>query len=395
MGPRFAKGGCGYGSRMRFATRAIRVGQDPDSDYRAVVNPIYQTSTYSWDSLSEVPPVDYTRCANPNRLILEEVLASMENGSHCTVFSSGMAAITAAGSLLKQGDHLLVASDIYGGTFRLKEKVWPNQGIGCSDFDAAQPQSLADAIRPNTKMAIFESPTNPNLRIMDIAALAAICRERNVLSVFDNTFASPYLQNPLDHGVDIVVHSNTKYINGHSDVVGGSTITNDPDLGTAMFEWLKMTGAAPSPFDCWLQLRGLKTLELRMQKHCSNAQAIAEFLQGHAKVQAVHYPGLASHPEHELAKKQMKGFGAMLAVVIDGTAEQAARVAEGFRVFQLAESLGGVESLVAYPPLMSHATMTEEQRLERGIPPNLLRISVGIEDPQDLLEDFDQALAII
>jgi cystathionine beta-lyase/cystathionine gamma-synthase len=306
-----------------------------------------------------------------------------------------MAAITAAGSLARAGDHVLVASDIYGGTFRLKEKVWPLQGIECGEFDARDPSSLESAIRSNTRLAIFESPTNPILRVVDIAALAEVCRRRGVLSVFDNTFASPRLQNPLALGVDLVVHSNTKYINGHSDVVGGATVTNDPELGQAMFEWLKMTGAAPSPFDCWLTLRGLKTLEVRMERHCSNARRLAEHLERHAKVRRVHYPGLASHPDHELAKRQMTDFGAMLAIEVGETAEDAAKVAEGFRVVQLAESLGGVESLVAYPPLMSHATMTEEERLARGIPSNLLRISVGIEDPEDLIDDFEKALASI
>ncbi|MFN3684665.1 MAG: trans-sulfuration enzyme family protein [Fimbriimonadaceae bacterium] len=380
---------------MRFATKAIRVGQNPDSDYRAVVNPIYQTSTYSWSSLAEVPPVDYTRCANPNRHILEQVIASLENGAHCTVFASGMAAITAAGSLAKAGDHVLVASDIYGGTFRLKERVWPLQGIECGEFDASDPASLEEAIRPNTRLVVYESPTNPILRVVDIAAIADVCRRRGVVSVFDNTFASPCLQNPLDLGVDVVVHSNTKYINGHSDVVGGCTVTNDPDIGNAMCEWLKMTGAAPSPFDCWLTLRGLKTLEVRMARHCSNAQTLAERLERHPKVRRVHYPGLPSHPDHDLAKRQMRAFGAMMAIEVGDSAQDAARVAEGFQVVQLAESLGGVESLVAYPPLMSHATMTEEQRLERGILPNLLRISVGIEDPDDLLEDFERALSRI
>jgi len=380
---------------MRFATKAIRVGQNPDSDYRAVVNPIYQTSTFSWNSLGEVPPVDYTRCANPNRNILEQVIAALENGRFCTVFASGMAAITAAGSLAKAGDHVLVASDIYGGTFRLKERVWPLQGIECDEFDASDPASLEAAIRPNTRLVVYESPTNPILRVVDVAAIAEVCRRRGVVSVFDNTFASPYLQNPLDLGVDVVVHSNTKYINGHSDVIGGCTVTNDPEIGTAMFEWLKMTGAAPSPFDCWLTLRGLKTLEVRMERHCSNAQKLAERLERHPKVRRVHYPGLPSHPDHGLAKRQMRGFGAMMAIEVGSSAEDAARVAEGFQVVQLAESLGGVESLVAYPPLMSHATMTEEQRLERGIPPNLLRLSVGIEDPDDLLEDFDRALSRI
>jgi cystathionine beta-lyase/cystathionine gamma-synthase len=378
---------------MRFATKAIRVGQDPDSDFRAVVTPLYQSATFGWEDLDHIPRVDYTRCTNPNREVLEQVIASLENAKHCVVFSSGMAAIMGAFSLLKQGDHVLAASDIYGGTFRLGEKYLPKYGITYSEFEAKDTASLIAAIQSNTKMVIFESPTNPNLRIMDIKAIAEECKARGIISVFDNTFASPYLQNPIDLGIDIVVHSTTKYINGHSDVIGGAVITSNDEYHLAIYEYLKAVGSVPSPFDCWLSLRGVKTLAARMKQHCLNAQAIAEFLEKHPKVARVHYPGLKSHPDHELAKRQMSGFGAMLAIEVKENEKDARRVAEKTRIFQLAESLGGVESLMAYPPLMSHATMTAEQRLEKGIPPTMLRLSVGIEDIQDLIEDLEQALS--
>lgn len=380
---------------MRFATRALRVGQDPEKTWNSVIQPIVQSTTFAWNSLDEIPQIDYTRVQNPNRQTFEHVIAALENGTHATAFSSGMAAIAATFSLLKPGDHLLMASDIYGGTHRLSYAGLAENGIEVGEFDASSPESLCDAIRPNSKLMIFESPTNPNLRIMDIAALTGVAKQHGLVSVFDNTFASPALQNPLDLGVDIVVHSTTKYICGHSDVVGGATVTNNPDLGQALFEWNKMVGACPSPFDCWLGVRGAKTLAVRMEKHCQNAQAVAEFAERHPKIAKVHFPGLPSHPDHETAKKQMTGFGGMVSIEVDGPPANARKVAESTELFLLAESLGGVESLIAYPPLMSHATMTEEQRLARGIPPTLLRLSVGIEDAQDLIEDLDQALAKI
>jgi cystathionine beta-lyase/cystathionine gamma-synthase len=376
---------------MRFATKALRVGQDPDPKFRAVIPPLYQSATFAWEDLDHIPPIDYTRCANPNREVLEQVIASLENGRHCVLFASGMAAIGGTFALLQNGDHLLMANDIYGGTFRLAEKHLPRQGISTSFFCAHNPLSIHDVVQPNTKMLIFETPTNPNLRVSDIAAVVQEAKKHGLIVVFDNTFASPALQNPLDLGVDIVVHSTTKYISGHSDVIGGAAITNDPDLHTHLFEWNKAWGAVPSPFDCWLSLRGVKTLACRMRCHCSNAQAVAEFLAGHPQVARVHYPGLPEHPDHQTAKRQMRGFGGMLAFELHSV-EAARKVAEGTKVFLLAESLGGVESLVAYPPLMSHATMSEDQRLERGIPPTMLRLSVGVEDVDDLIEDLDNAL---
>ncbi len=377
---------------MRFATRALRVGQQWDSDYRAVINPIFQSATFGWNSLDDVPEIDYGRCQSPNRKSLEQVVASLEGGKHAVFFGSGMAAIAGAFSVLQQGDHLLMASDIYGGTFRLAEQWLPRAGISCTQVCVQEPLSLREHVTPQTKMLIFESPTNPNMRIMDIEALAKEAKKLGLITVFDNTFASPALQNPLALGVDIVVHSTTKYICGHSDVIGGALVTNDDELFSRAFEWNKAFGAVPSPFDCWLTLRGLKTLSVRIRQHCENAQAAAEFLAQHPRVKSAHYPGLITHPDHALAKRQMSGFGGMLAFDVDGTVAQARKVAESTKLFLLAESLGGVESLIAYPPLMSHATMTEAQRLERGIPPTMLRVSVGIEDKQDLLEDLAQAL---
>lgn len=378
---------------MKFATRAIRVAQDPDRQYGAVINPIWQSATFAWESLDDIPQFDYTRVANPNRDSLEKVIAALENGQFCTCFGSGMAAIVAAFSLLRAGDHVLVASDIYGGTFRVAEKLLPRQGILVETFDSSRPESIREVAGPATKLLIFETPSNPNLRVADIAAVVAVARELGIVTVFDNTFASPALQRPLDLGVDIVVHSTTKYISGHSDIIGGALVTNDEGIAAHVFEYAKTVGAVPSPFDCWLTLRGLKTLSVRMQRHCDNALALARYLESHPKVASVTYPGLPSHPDHAVAARQMSGFGGMIAFEVAGSPEDAKRVAEATRIFLLAESLGGVESLIGYPPLMSHATMTEEERLSRGIPPTMLRLSVGIEDIDDLIADLDQALS--
>jgi len=380
---------------MRFATKAIRVGQDPDSDFRAVIPPIYQSATFGWNDLSALPPHDYTRVTNPSRSSLEAAIASLENASHCVCFSSGMAALMAPLHLLSTGDHVLVASDIYGGTQRVRDAILPKYGIQSSEFDATNPDSLRTAIQPNSKMVIFESPTNPNLRIMDIRGIANLCRELRLITVFDNTFASPALQNPLDMGIEIVVHSTTKYISGHSDIIGGCVVTNNADFQKEFLEYIKTVGSVPSPFDCWLTSRGLKTLAVRMERHSQNALAVASFLEGHPKVAKVHYPGLKSNPDHELAAKQMKLPGGMVAFEVRGTEDDARIVCESTKVFQLAESLGGVESIIGYPKLMSHATMTEDQRVEKGIPPTLIRLSVGIEDERDLVDDLASALNAI
>ncbi len=376
---------------MRFATKAIRIGQDPEREHRSVTYPIYQTSTFAWDQCDAEPPIAYSRVSNPNRNVLEQVLASMENGAFATVFGSGMAAVVAGLSGLQAGDHVLVSSDIYGGTHRYIESILPRQGISHSVFDACRPASIAEQVLANTKMLVFESPTNPLLRVCDIAAVVAEAKKHGLTTLFDNTFASPALQNPLDLGVDIVMHSTTKYISGHSDVIGGALITNSDAHALQAFEWIKNTGATPSPFDCWLSLRGLKTLDVRMRRHCENAQKVAEYLASRDDVEAVFYPGLPDHPDHAIARRQMSGFGGMLSFTI-GDAEFARAVATHTECFLLAESLGGVESLIGYPTLMSHGCLTEDQRVERGVHPNLLRLSVGIEDADDLIEDLDRAI---
>ncbi len=376
---------------MRFSTRTLRIGQDPDREHGAVINPIYQSATFVWENLDTMPKHDYTRVVNPNRTALEAVLAEIENARYAVAFGSGMAAIAAAFSLLEAGDHLIIASDIYGGTYRLAKSQLTRQGIEVDEFDANRPESLREVVKPNSKLVIFESPTNPTLKIMDVAAIAEIARECGILSVVDNTFASPYLQTPIDLGVDVVVHSTTKYISGHSDVIGGALITNHESIYQQALTYIKTVGSVPSPFDCWLTIRGVKTLAVRMERHCANAQRIAEYLSTHARVKHVYYPGLESDPGHELAKRQMKAFGGMVSFEVDGTTEQTKRFAEACRIFQLAESLGGVESIIGYPPVMSHGCMTPEERDAMGVYDTQIRLSVGIEDVEDLIEDLELA----
>jgi cystathionine beta-lyase/cystathionine gamma-synthase len=358
----------------------------------AVINPVYQSATFVWKNLDKYPQFDYTRVCNPNKDSLEQVLASLEGANHCVYVGSGMAAILMAFSLLKSGDHLLIANDIYGGTWRMAHEIIDRNGIEVSDFDANTLEDFDQKVKPNTKMLIFEGPTNPKLRMPDIKAVCDKAKGYGILTVFDNTFASPYLLNPLDYGVDIVVHSTTKYINGHSDVIGGAVLTNDPDLHEKFFFYNRAVGLPPSPFDTFLTLRGLKTLPVRMRQHCENAQKVAELLYEDPRVEVVNYPGLPSHPDYEVAKKQLRGFGGMLSFELKGGREEAKAFAEATQVFLLAESLGGVESLVGYPWLMSHGSLTDEDKLARGIRPILLRLSVGIEDIEDILEDLRQAL---
>ena len=381
---------------MRFSTKAIRTAQCPRFSTTAVINPIVQSTTFLFDNLDEMPAHDYTRVSNPNRSNLEAVLASLEGAEYGVLFGSGMAAVTAVFALLKQGDHLLMASDIYGGTHRLVNTVLNRQGITHTEFDATNPNSLDSLVQPNSKMVIFEAPTNPLMRVCDIEAISQKAKALGLIVVFDNTFASPYLQQPIALGADIVVHSTTKYISGHSDVIGGAVLTSDKAHYEFIFEYLKTTGACPSPFDCWLSLRGLKTLSVRMRQHCENAQRLAEYLEAHPAVSNVNYPGLKSHPDHDVAVRQMPhGFGGMLSFEVFGGWEATRAVCESTKIFQMAESLGGVESLIGAPRVMSHGAMTEEERLERGIRPTLIRVSVGIEDVEDLIEDLNQALALV
>ena len=375
-----------------FETRAIHVGQEPDPRTGAVIVPIYQTSTYAQDGVGGTREGDYeySRTANPTRTALEQALAALENGKHALAFASGMAASDAVLRVaLRPGDHLILGNDVYGGTFRLIGKVLTEWGVNYSIASLGDLDEVRSAMRPETKLIWCESPTNPLLGIADIAALAELAHVGGAKLVVDNTFATPYLQTPLELGADIVVHSTTKYLGGHSDVVGGAVITNSDELRERLFFLRNSAGAVPSPFDAWLTLRGLKTLGVRMERHCSNAELIAETLSKHPKVDRVYYPGLAEHPGHSLAAKQMRRFGGMVSFThVDG--EQAALdVASRTKLFILAESLGGVESLIEHPGRMTHASVAGSLL---QVPGELLRLSVGIEDAHDLLEDLRSAL---
>lgn len=376
---------------MKFSTRAIHVGQDADPATGATIVPIYQTSTYTQSAVGEHKGFDYSRTINPTRLALEKQLASLEGGAHGYAFASGMAATSAVLNLLSQGDHAVVTDDLYGGTFRLLSRVLVRYGISVTYVDMSDIEAVRAAIRPNTQLFWVETPTNPLLKLIDIAAIAALKTGEQIVAV-DNTFATPYFQQPLALGADVVVHSTTKYIGGHSDVVGGVAITNDDAIADVIKFHQNAVGGVPGPNDAWLTMRGAKTLALRMQAHASNAQAVAEFLEAHPEVERVYYPGLRSHPQHELAKRQMSGFGGMVSFTLKGPQQRALEFAKRLRYFSLAESLGGVESLICHPARMTHGSIPKEDRERRGITDGLLRLSVGIEDVDDLLNDLAQTL---
>lgn len=375
-----------------FSTKAIHTGQDADSATGATIVPIYQTSTFTQEKIGVTKGYDYSRSDNPTREVLEKAIAAVENGKYGLAFSSGLAAETAILSILKPGDNIVAADDLYGGTYRLFTKVIVNQGITTSFADGTNPATIESYITKNTKLIWIETPTNPLLRLSDIQEISKIAKNRGVLLVVDNTFASPYFQKPLDLGADIVVHSVTKYINGHSDVVGGAVITNNEELFQQIKFYQNAAGNILGPFDSWLTLRGLKTLAVRMERHEKNAQKIAEFLVSNPNVITVNYPGLESHPQHELAKKQMTGFGGMISFEIQGGIPEVNRFVENIKLFSLAESLGGVESLVSHPAQMTHASIPAYQRKNIGINDNLIRLSVGIEDVEDLIADLKYAL---
>ncbi len=376
---------------MNFETKAIHVGQGADPTTGATIVPIYQTSTYTQEEPGVHKGFDYSRTANPTRRALEECLASLEGGRYGLAFSSGVAATDATMKLLKSGDHVVVSDDVYGGTYRLFEKVLTRYGITFSWVDAQNLDNVRAAIQPNTKLLWAETPTNPLLRIIDIAGLALIAKEKGILLAIDNTFASPYLQNPLALGADLVVHSTTKYLGGHSDVVGGAFVTNREDLYTEVKFVQNSLGAIPGPHDAWLTLRGIKTLAVRMRAHCENARQVADWLAEHPLVEKVYYPGHASHPGHELAKRQMRDFGGMVSFVVKGGMDVARTIATSTELFSLAESLGGVESLLTHPPTMTHGSIPKEIREARGVVDGLLRLSVGIENADDLMADLQQA----
>ncbi len=378
---------------MKFSTKAIHVGQEAEPVTGATVLPIFQTSTYTQEEIGKHKGYEYSRTGNPTRKALEECLASLEEAEYGLAFASGLAATAAVLSILRPGDHVLAAADLYGGTYRLFEKVYRPLGIDFSYVEDGKPASFERALKPETRLIWLESPTNPLLQIVDIAGIAELTRGRDCVLAVDNTFATPYFQRPLDLGAHLAVHSTTKYVGGHSDIIGGAVLTSDRKLFEAVKFYQNAAGAVPGPFDAWLTLRGLKTLAVRMDRHEENAKQVAEYLVGHSDVKKVVYPGLTSHPQHELASKQMSGYGGIVTFEVDGGREQANKVVKSFKVFSFAESLGGVESLACYPCVMTHGSIPKEERDARGITEGLIRLSVGIEDIEDLIADLNQALS--
>ena len=378
---------------MKFATKAIHAGQEPDPSTGSIMTPIYQTATYAQAGLGEHKGFEYSRTSNPTRAALETCIAALEEGAYGLAFASGMAAESAILSLLSAGDHVVSCDDTYGGTYRIFERVMRRYNVEFSYVPADKVANYEKAIRPNTKMIWLETPTNPLLRLIDIQAIAALAHSRNLLVVVDNTFASPYFQRPLKLGADIVVHSTTKYINGHSDTIGGALVTSNEEAYQSIKFYQNAAGGVPGPFDAWLTLLGLKTLAVRMRQHEANALAVAAFLQEHPRVEKVYYPGLSSHPDYALAKRQMSGFGGMVSFQFKGTYQDVKQMVRRFKVFTLAESLGGVESLVSHPASMTHGSIPKDIRESRGLTDTLLRLSVGIEDIEDILADLEHVLA--
>jgi len=377
----------------KFATKAIHAGQSADPTTGAVMTPIYQTSTYQQTAPGDHKGYEYSRGTNPTRKALEDCLAALENGAHGLAFSSGMAATEAVLRLLKPGDEVITGDDLYGGSYRMFTKVFAYYGITFHFVNTSEPERIAEKISPATRLIWVETPTNPTLKLADIEAIGRIAKDAGVLMAVDNTFASPYLQNPLDLGADIVMHSVTKYIGGHSDVVMGALVMNDTELYNRLFFYYNACGATPGPQDSFLVLRGIKTLHLRMKAHCENGRKVAEYLNDHPRIGKVYWPGLESHPGHVIARKQMRDYGGMVSVVLkDASLEETFRVASSFNVFTLAESLGGVESLINHPATMTHGSIPKEVREKVGVVDNLIRISVGVEDIDDLLADLEQAL---
>jgi cystathionine beta-lyase/cystathionine gamma-synthase len=381
-------------NQLDFATRCIHAGQAPDPTTGAVMMPIYATSTYVQQSPGVNKGYDYARTKNPTRMAFERCIADLEGGSSAFAFASGLAAISTSLECLDHGSHVISVDDLYGGSRRLFERVRKrSMGLEVSYLDLADPDAIEAAIRPNTRLIWVETPTNPLLKLVDLERVAAIAKRRGIWAAADNTFASPYVQRPLEHGFDLVVHSTTKYLNGHSDMVGGvAVVADNADLSERLKFLQNAVGAIQGPFDSFLALRGLKTLALRMERHCASGLKIAAWLERHPKVRRVFYPGLASHPQHALAKKQMRAFGGMISAELNGTLDDARRFLERCQLFALAESLGGVESLIEHPALMTHGSVPPDVRAALGISDTLVRLSVGIEDPGDLIADLDAAL---
>ncbi len=379
---------------MKFATKAVHAGISPDPTTGAIIPPIYQTATYTLEQVGENKGFDYTRGKNPTRKVLEDNLAALEGGEYAISFASGMATVDAILRLFQSGDHIISNDDVYGGVIRLFDTILVNFGLEFSYVDTTDPENLAEAIKPNTKMIWVETPTNPLLKVTDLEAVATIAKANNLLMGVDTTFATPYLLRPLEWGIDFVVHSTTKYLSGHNQIIGGAVVTNNEELYERLRFVQKTTGAASSPFDCWLTLLGIKTLPLRMDKHCANGMAIAQYLESHPKVTRVNYPGLESNVNHHIAKVQMKGgYSGMMSFDLEGGLEAGRTLMNSVRLCSLAESLGAVETMVTHPATMTHGSVPREDRIARGLTDGLVRVSAGIEDIDDILEDFEQALA--
>ncbi len=377
---------------MKFATKQIHAGQHPEETTGAVITPIFQTSTYSNSKLGDTKGFDYGRTINPTRSALQNNLAALENGKYGFCFSSGMAAVQSVITLFKPGDHVICTDNVYGGTYRLFEQIIKHYGLEFSYVNTSDINETKKAIKSNTKFIYVETPTNPMLNITDLSLLNSLAKEKKIITCVDNTFMSPYFQNPLDFGIDIVLHSSTKYINGHSDVIGGCLITSDGKIAEQLKFIQNSAGAVPSPFDCWLIMRSTKTLAQRMKAHNENAMAICRSLEKEKRISKIYYPGVESHPQFELAKKQMRGSGGIISIEL-GSYEKAVKFCNGLKIFQIAESLGGVESLVCHPVSMTHGSVPKELRDKFGLTDGLVRLSVGIEDEEDLLEDINNALS--
>ena len=377
---------------MRFETIAIHAGDRPDKAYGAIAVPIYQTSNFAFEEAGKTKGYDYSRTANPTRKVLEDTIAQLEGGRAGFAFTTGMAAEATVMHLLKTGDHIISQDDIYGGTYRLFQNVMQDFGLEFTFLSLDNRERIEEAVKPNTKMIWLETPSNPLLNIVDLELVVEIARKHKLLTVIDNTFASPYFLRPVEYGIDLVVHSTTKYLNGHCDVVGGAVVTTSDELTQRIQFLLNALGTCAAPFDCWLVLRGIETLAVRMRQHENNAAAVANFLKEHPKAKKVFYPGLASHPGHEIARRQMKGFGGVVSFEIKGGLEHLYAFLSRLKIFALAESLGGAASLAEHPATMSHASMLAEHRKKAGINDELIRLSVGLENADDLIEDLSQAL---
>jgi cystathionine beta-lyase/cystathionine gamma-synthase len=378
---------------MKFATKAVRAGIAPDPSTGAIVPPIYQTATYTLDEVGRDKGFDYSRGSNPTRAVLETNLAALESGKYGISYASGMAAVDAVLRLLSAGDHIITSDDVYGGVTRLFDQILSRFDLSFTYVDTSRPESIVEALRPSTKLLWVETPTNPLLKVTDLEVVGKIAKEHNLWLGVDSTFATPYLLRPLDWGADFVVHSTTKYLSGHNQIIGGMVVTNDEKLFEQLKFVQKSIGAVSSPFDCWLTLLGLKTLPLRMEKHSTNGQAVAEFLESHPKVSKTIYPGLPGHPQHEIAKRQMKAFSGMISFELEGGLEAGVKLMNSVKLCSLAESLGAVETMITHPASMTHASVPKETREARGLTDGLVRLSVGIEDIEDIIADLEQGLA--